>query len=113
MSFNISDRNGDIPVGVNVNDSTAMSRMAEFICRANSGLAYGNFELDYEDGTITYKSYTNCEDIDVSNAIIKQSIYGIAIMFDTYGKGILDVISGKLTPQEAIEMCEAEEENQE
>ena len=73
--------NGNIPVGVNANDSTAMSRMAEFICRANRGLPCGNFELDYEDGTIVYKGYTDCQDIDVSNAIIEHSIYVVALMF--------------------------------
>ena len=42
-------------------------QMAEFLSRANYGLANGNFELDFRDGEIRYKCYkeirrTDCKE---------------------------------------------------
>ena len=102
--------NGYVTVGGNADDPEMMAELAEFICRANSGLLCGNFELDYVDGTVTYKTYTYCEDMTVSQANISHSIFTIVGMFQKYGKGILDVISGKLSALDAIDECEEKEE---
>ena len=46
----------------------------------------------------------------VSQANISYSIFTIVGMFQKYGKGILDVISGKLSALDAIDECEEKEE---
>lgn len=93
---------GNCSVGVNMNDKVTVANLAEFICRVNCGLPYGNFEFNYTDGTVTYKSDIYCKDIEVSDAVVEHSIYVISSMFENYGKGLLNVISGKLSPQDAI-----------
>ena len=42
------------PVAADVSNPEERAAMAEFICRANYGMRYGNFELDLRDGEIRY-----------------------------------------------------------
>ena len=44
--------------------------VAEFLHRANYGLKDGNFEMDYRDGEIRYKSFVNFKNIDVSEEVV-------------------------------------------
>ena len=39
--------------------------MAEFLTRANYGLRIGNFEMDFEDGEVRYKSSVDFEGIEL------------------------------------------------
>ena len=38
------------PVGADVSNLEERAAMAEFLCRANYGMRYGNFEMDLQDG---------------------------------------------------------------
>ena len=102
--------NASVEIGVDPKDAKLMANMAEFICRANDGLTGGKFEFDFEDGSITAMSFTNCEKIEPSEEMIGYSIFILSHMFERYGKGIISVLSGRVTPKEAIEECEIEEE---
>lgn len=92
----------------NLNADDCKAEMAEFITRANYGLNNGNFEMDFDDGEIRYKSYVDCEESIPSNEIIKSSIYIPALMFQRYGDGIVSVMFRVKTPEQAVEECEAE-----
>ncbi len=94
------------PISVDNNDAEKMSAMAQFICRANYGLKNGNFELDMRDGEIRYKCYVDCADIVPSLAVVKNSIYTVALTFGHYSAGIIGVSFGLMTPEEAIAKCE-------
>ena len=80
--------------------------IAEFLHRANYGLKDGNFEMDYRDGEIRYKSFVNFKNIDVSQEVIEESIIVGAAMIDRYGKGLLKLMLGEGTVTECIEYCE-------
>lgn len=69
--------------------------IAEFLHRANYGLKDGNFEMDYRDGEIRYKSFVNFKNIDVSQEVIEESIIVGAAMIDRYGKGLLKLMLGE------------------
>jgi len=76
--------------------------VAEFITRANYGLRIGNFELDYNDGEVRYKSALDFEGMTLSDELIKHAIYPAAQTMDRYLPGLMEVIySGKL-PADAI-----------
>lgn len=90
------------PVGVDINNSDMMAKMAEFICRANCGLLKGNFEFDLDRGEILYKYYVNCDGIIPTEEMIQESILCPALMFEYYGTKILDIIFRNLTPVSAI-----------
>jgi len=82
------------------------SPVAEFLHRANYGLNNGNFEIDYADGEIRYKSYVSFIDGDVSEEIVAESIIVGAAMIDIYGKGLMKLMLGDGTPEECIAFCE-------
>ena len=62
------------PINADRKDPKAMAAMAEFITRANYGLPNGNFEMDFSDGEIRYKSFVPCDDTMPSRSIIRRSI---------------------------------------
>lgn len=94
------------PIGADADDECTMSRMADFVCRANYGLKNGNFELDMRDGEIRYKCFVDCDGINPSTEMIKTSIYCPAAMFEKYGEGIVGIIMNDDTAKEAISKCE-------
>lgn len=83
--------------------------VSEFLHRANYGLNDGNFEMDYKDGKIRYKSFVNFRNIDVSQEVVEDSIIVGAAMIDRYGKGLLKLMLGDGTAEECIEYCESPE----
>lgn len=94
------------PIGVDEKDKRTMAEMAEFVCRANSGLKNGNFELDMDDGEIRFKCYVDCDGIVPSTEIVKSSIYCPAAMFDRYGDGVVGIIFSDMNAKEAVENCD-------
>lgn len=81
--------------------------MAEFLTRVNYGLQHGNFEMDFTDGEIRYKSYVDCEDMtELSFVIVERSVYCPLAMLSKYGDGIIDIFLGNSTPEEACAKCE-------
>jgi hypothetical protein len=82
------------------------SPIAEFLTRANSGLILGNFELDFDDGEIRYKTSIDVTNDFLNQALIKQLVYTNVSMMDEYLPGIQAVIAGEATPIEAIRRVE-------
>lgn len=83
--------------------------MAEFLTRANYGLRIGNFELDYSDGEVRYKSSVDFEDAELTPALIRNVMYPSVQTVDRYLPGILRVTYGGATPLEAIHEIEGGE----
>ncbi len=48
--------------------------VAEFITRANFGIVIGNFEIDFSDGEIRYKTSIDVEGDRPSFALIKRLV---------------------------------------
>ena len=86
--------------------------VGEFLHRVNYGLKDGNFELDYRDGEIRYKSFVNFKNIVISEEIVEDSIFVGIAMFARYGKGLLKIMLGESTPEECVEECEKIEKNE-
>ncbi len=77
-------------------------RVAEFITRANYGLRIGNFELDFRDGEVRYKSSLDFEGVELTPALIRNAIYPAVQTMDRYLPGLMSVIYGSTSPEEAI-----------
>lgn len=90
------------PIGGDADDDQMMASLAEFICRANCGLKNGNFELDFRDGEIRYKSFVDCDEVMPSVEVVHNAIYCTATMFDRYAPGILSIIFNDMSVKEAI-----------
>ena len=76
--------------------------VAEFLTRANYGLIIGNFELDFGDGEIRYKTSLDVDTDRLTPALMKQLVYANVLTLDQYLPGILAVIEGSSLPEEAI-----------
>lgn len=81
--------------------------VAEFITRANYGMRIGNFEMDYSDGEVRYKSSLDFEGEALTPALIHNAIYPAVMTLDRYLPGLMSVMFGGRTPYEAIQEIEA------
>ncbi|MBN1202725.1 MAG: YbjN domain-containing protein [Anaerolineae bacterium] len=80
--------------------------VAEFLSRANYGMHIGNFELDYSDGEVRYKSSLDFEGEALTPNLIRHAIYPAVLIMDRYLPGLMSVVYGGRTPFEAIEEIE-------
>ncbi|MEI6413128.1 MAG: YbjN domain-containing protein [Pseudomonadota bacterium] len=77
--------------------------VAEYLTRANYGLALGNFEMDFRDGEIRYKVSMDIEGFSIKTSIFhKLLLVGISTM-DRYFPGLMAVVFAKVDPDTAIE----------
>jgi hypothetical protein len=86
------------------------AQVAEFVTRANYGMIIGNFELDYTDGEIRYKTSIDIEDVDVSEPLIRHMIYANVLTMDKYFPGLMRVLYAGIDPVTAIEEIEGANE---
>ncbi len=90
-------------------ESKFLPQVAEYLHRANYCLLNGNFEIDYSDGEIRYKTYVNFENAKLSKEIIADSILLPIFMFDKYGKNLLKLMVDVGDPHQLILDAEKEE----
>jgi len=68
--------------------------VGEFLSRVNYGMIIGNFELNFDDGEIRYKTSTNVKNHSLDSDTIKQLVYTNVNMMDEYLPGIIAVKNG-------------------
>jgi hypothetical protein len=84
--------------------------VAEFITRANYGMIIGNFELDYTDGEIRYKTSVDVEDYTFEEPLVRHLIYANVLTMDRYFPGLMRVLYAGIDPVTAIEEVEGKSE---
>lgn len=82
---------------------------AEYLTRANYGLLVGNFEFDFRDGEIRFKTSVDAEELDIA-PLIKRLVYTNIMMADKYFHSLMQVIYSDIDPKLAIEQAEIREE---
>ena len=80
--------------------------MAEFLTRANYGLIIGNFELDFNDGEVRFKTSIDVEGYELTSALIKQMVYANVLTFDKYLPGVMKVMYSEVNPLDAVNEIE-------
>jgi hypothetical protein len=80
--------------------------VGDFLTRANYGLLVGNFEMDYNDGEVRYKTSIDVEGDKLSVPLVKRLVYDNLAVMDRYLPGVLSVIYGGASPTEAIAQVE-------
>lgn len=81
--------------------------VAEFITRANYGMLIGNFELDFVDGEVRFKTGIDVEGDRLSGALVAQVVGPNLAMMDRYLGGIMAVVFASETPVKAISNIES------
>jgi hypothetical protein len=84
-----------------------LAEVVEFITRANYGMIVGNFELDYNDGEIRYKTSIDIEGTDFPPVLVKQVVYANVVVVDRYLSGLMRVIYGDVAPVDEIAKIES------
>lgn len=76
--------------------------LAEFLTRANYGLAIGNFEMDFNDGEISYKTSTTTGDSPVADWLLQDLVYINCLMMDKYFPAMMQVLFSNIAPEAAL-----------
>lgn len=84
--------------------------VTEFITRANYGMTLGNFELDYSDGEVRYKTCMDVGDGELTDALIRPLVYVNCLTMDRYIPGLEAVILAEGSPELEVIRCETAEE---
>lgn len=82
--------------------------MAELLTRANYGMFIGNFEMDFDDGEVRFKTSVDVENGEATFELIKQLVYVNVSTMDRYFPGIMSVTYGQTDPVDAIRAIEGE-----
>ena len=89
--------------------------MAEFATRVNYGLSIGNFEMDFDDGEIRFRTSIDVEGDRLSTALVEQMVMANVAVMDIYLPAIMKVIYSDMSPDHAIahaeESCGCEHEH--
>lgn len=104
--------------------------LADFLTRANYGLYIGNFEMDFNDGEVRYKTSIDVEgnigtdpadkpaegaepappsteQVQLTFPLMKRLVYNNVGVMDKYMPGIMAVVYGGASPTEAIAKVES------
>lgn len=77
-------------------------KVAEFFTRVNYGLVIGNFEMDFDDGEMRYKTSVDVEGVELPPPMIRQMVYANILITDRYLTSLMRVIFSDISPEEAI-----------
>lgn len=80
--------------------------VAEYLTRANYGLIIGNFEMDFRDGEVRYKTSIDVEGGQLTPQMVRTMVYTNVLMMDKYLPGIMNVIYGGVSPADAVAQVE-------
>jgi hypothetical protein len=80
--------------------------LAEFITRANFDMIIGNFELDFNDGEIRFKTSLDVRGNRLTPALVSQMVYANVTAMDQYWPGLEAILVQSLSPAEAIALVE-------
>jgi hypothetical protein len=80
--------------------------VVEFITRVNYGMIVGNFELDYSDGEVRYKTSIDVENEILTEGLVHHMLYANVSTMDRYFPGLMKVIYSGVLPQDAVKEIE-------
>lgn len=74
----------------------------EFLNRANCRMRFGNFQLDFDDGEVSYRAAIDVEGSTLAPKMVKSLIGSGLGAFDWYYPGLMRVVYCLLSPAEAV-----------
>jgi len=80
--------------------------MSEFITRANSGMVIGNFELDFSNGLVRFKTSLDLEGTPLSYPLAYYAVWANIRAMNDYLPGLLAVGVAGMSPLVAIAAVE-------
>ncbi len=80
--------------------------LAEFVTRANFGMGDGNFEMDFDDGSVRFKISLDYTDEPLSPLLLRNMIYDAMDTTEVYADALARVIAGKSKAKAAVRAAE-------
>ena len=78
-------------------ESSVRPQVGEYLHRANYGLPNGNFEFNYDDGSIHYKTVFDCPDGVPSQKQLEDSMAIGLTVIDHYGDGLYEILNSPVS----------------
>ncbi|HTL35117.1 MAG TPA: YbjN domain-containing protein [Kofleriaceae bacterium] len=79
---------------------------AELITRINFGLVIGNFEMDFADGEVRYKTSLDFEGDRLSDILLLQLVRANLTIVDSYLPAFVALAAKAITPSDALALVE-------
>lgn len=83
---------------------------ARLIARANWGLSIGNFEMDYEDGQLRFKSSVDFAGTELAEPLVRNALVAAMSAVEAYAAALADVIVKGDTAEAAMARVAADTE---
>jgi hypothetical protein len=80
---------------------------ARFITYVNWRLIVGNFEMDYEDGDVRFRSSFDFAGVELSETLIRNAILAAMNAVEAYADLLIELLTGRKDAKQAIEEAEA------
>jgi hypothetical protein len=80
----------------------ARPAMADFLTRVNYGLWIGNFEIDWKDGEVRYKSSLDFEGVPLTPQLIRNAIQPAVRTMTCYLPGLVSIARDGQSSEEAF-----------
>lgn len=95
----------NLPMRVPKNRRAAV---AEFLSRANWGMIFGNFEMNWSDGQVVFRTSIPVASRPPSEDSLAHLVFANCMMADCYLLGLAEVAFGRRPPKMAVAHIEAE-----
>ncbi|MRG92962.1 tetratricopeptide repeat protein [Polyangium spumosum] len=82
------------------------AELAEFVTRANFGMGDGNFEMDYEDGSVRFKVALDYSDDRLTPILVRNMLFDAMDTTEVYADALAKVIAGKAKAKSAVRAAE-------
>jgi hypothetical protein len=80
--------------------------LAEFVTRANFGMGDGNFEMDFDDGSVRFKIALDYTEEPLSPLLVRNMIFDAMDTTEIYADALARVIAGKSKAKAAVRAAE-------
>ena len=80
--------------------------VAEFLVRVNQGVLIGNFDMDFDKGTVKYKTSVDVDGGELTQEMVHTLVMLNLSMLDKYVPGLMRVMFGDTSPIDAIAQVE-------
>jgi hypothetical protein len=94
------------PISGNPSDMEGMRRISEYLTRANYTLFIGNFEMNFENGDILYRTAVMTGGRIPSTSEIEWLVDMPTVMMDKFGNGLAQVVLMNADPKKAFDAVE-------
>jgi Flp pilus assembly protein TadD len=82
------------------------SELCEFVARANHGMGDGNFEMDFDDGSVRFRISLNFTGVSLAAPLVRNLLVDALNTIELYQRALGRVIAGKAKAKAAVQAAE-------